>query len=98
MQIFGAMKTLLRLFLVPVLAVNASAQNLFVADKGSGNIYEFTPGGARSSFASGLNFPFGLAFNSAGDLFVANLNGNSITEITPGGVQSTFVSGLNQPT
>ena len=29
---------------------------------GSGNIYEFTPGGTRSTFASGLNGPLFLAF------------------------------------
>ena len=39
-----------------------SAGNLFEADYGSGNIYEYTPGGARSTFASGLNGPYGLAF------------------------------------
>ena len=48
---------------------------LFSADDGS--IYEYTPDGVRSTFASGLNQPRGLAFNSAGDLFVAeNGSGN----------------------
>ena len=42
---------------------------LFVSDFFSNNIYEFTPGGARSTFASGLNQPLGLAFDSAGNLF-----------------------------
>ena len=32
-----------------------SAGDLFVADVSSGNIYEFTPGGAQSTFASGLS-------------------------------------------
>ena len=48
------------------------AQNLFEADYGSGNIYEFTPGGAKSTFASGLGYPEAVAFNNAGDLFVSN--------------------------
>jgi hypothetical protein len=39
-----------------------SAGNLFEAEANSGNIYEFTPGGAQSTFASGLNRPVGLAF------------------------------------
>ena len=65
-----------------------SAGDLFEADFGTGNIYEFTPSGTRSTFASGLN-PYGLAFNSAGDLFVADGGGN-IYEFTPGGVKSTF--------
>ncbi len=29
----------------------------------SGHIYEFTPGGAKSIFASGTFYPWGLAFN-----------------------------------
>src|SRR5208283_4713438 len=78
-----------------LIASSAPAQNLFEADWSSGNIYEFTPGGARSTFASGLSEPYGLAFNGAGDLFVANCDGKSITEITPGGVESTFASGLS---
>src|SRR5882762_192193 len=80
-----------------LMALSASAQNLYVADKVSGNIYEFTPGGVRSTFASGLNFPFGLAFDRSGNLFVTSLNGGSITEFTPGGARSTFASGLNEP-
>ena len=63
----------------------------------TGNIYEFTPGGVQSTFASGLNYPAGLAFNSAGNLFVADIGSGNIYEFTPGGVQSTFASGLNTP-
>ncbi len=66
-----------------------------------GNIYEFTPGGVESLFASGLGNPSGLAFDSAGDLFVANQGlGNGagyITEITPNGTESPFASGLDGP-
>lgn len=47
---------------VLLIASGAPAQNLFEADWSSGNIYEFTPGGAQSTFASGLNGPIGLAF------------------------------------
>ena len=63
----------------------------------SGNIYEFTPGGVQSTFASGLNDPDGMAFNSAGDLFEADYGSGNIYEFTPGGVKSTFASGLNDP-
>jgi PEP-CTERM motif-containing protein len=62
---------------------------LFEADGGSGNIYEFTPGGARTTFASGLSNPYGLAFNSAGNLFGSVSSG--ISEFTPGGIQTPFV-------
>ena len=82
------------------MATAASAQNLFVTSCiNPGSIYEYTPGGAQSTFAStGLNYPYGLAFDSAGDLFVANSlddagTGGYVTEITPGGVQSTIPSG-----
>jgi hypothetical protein len=74
------------------------AQNLFVSGGGgSGYIYEFTPGGVKSTFASDLNHPHTLAFNIAGDLFEADGNSNNIYEFTPGGVKSTFASDLNAP-
>jgi hypothetical protein len=81
---------------VMLIASSAQAQNLFEADSGTGNIYEFTPGGVRTTFASGAGNPNGLVFDSAGNLFEADHMGN-IYEFTPGGVRSTFASGLNQP-
>jgi hypothetical protein len=81
-------------------AFSAFGQNLFVSENiSSGIIYKYTPGGMRSTFAStGLNFPYGMTFNSSGDLFVANNiddagSGGYVTEITPGGVQTTIPSG-----
>jgi hypothetical protein len=50
---------------------------LFEADFRSGNIYEFTPDGTRSIFASDLSNPFGLAFDSAGNMFVGDGSGDS---------------------
>jgi hypothetical protein len=71
-----------------------SAGNLFVATEG--NINKITPGGARSTFASGLvNYPLGLTFDSSGNLFAAD-EGN-IYKFTPGGARSTFASGLSYP-
>ena len=69
--------------------------DLYESDYGSGNIYEFTPDGTRSTFASGLNSPAGLAFNSAGNLFEGDIGSGNIYEFTPGGTRSTFASGLN---
>ena len=68
-----------------------------MADQFSGNIYEFTPGGTRSTFASGLSYPVGLAFNSAGNLFEADYDSGNIYEFTPGDTRSTFASGLDLP-
>ncbi len=72
--------------------IYAAPGDLFESDQGSGNIFEFTPGGTRSTFASGLT-PRGLAFNSAGNLFEGDGSGN-IYEFSPGGTRSTFASGL----
>jgi len=68
---------------------------LFVAYEN--DIYEFTPNGGSSTFASGLAPPEGLAFNSAGDLFEADEGGGHIYEFTPNGGSSTFASGLYGP-
>ncbi len=83
-----------------------SSGDLFVANfvagaPGSSTIYEFTPGGSRSTFATGFNEPACLAFDSSGDLFVTDYNYGpdpaTIDEITPSGGKSTFASGLNGP-
>jgi len=85
---------------VLLIASNAQAQNLFVAnDINPGSIYSITPSGGVSTFAStGQDYPYGLAFDSSGDLFVANSvldvgTGGYVIKITPGGVQSTIPSG-----
>lgn len=85
---------------VLLVAGNTSAQNLLVADYTGGAIYQFTPGGVQSTFASGLSDPQGLTFDSAGNLFVANtannlLGAGSIGEFPLHGTPSTFASGIN---
>ena len=93
---------------VLLFAASAQSQNLFVTDFWSGNVYEFTPGGVRTTFASGFTGPSGLAFNNAGNLFIGNeingnlsgtniIYGNSVTEITPDGTQSTFAFPVDEP-
>jgi hypothetical protein len=75
-------------------SINGNGQN------GGGFIYQFTPIGVQSTFASGLSWPRGVAFDKAGNLFVATniVNGStsegSVVKITPDGVQSTFVTFL----
>src|ERR1035438_7657618 len=80
-----------------LMACSAQAQNLFVANGGGNNIIEITPGGVQSIFASGLSFPSGLVFDSAGDLFEADNKSGNIYEYTPGGARSIFASGLSYP-
>src|SRR5215471_17034544 len=72
---------------------SASAQNLFLSAGNS--IYEFTPNGTETTFASGLIGPGALTFDEGGNLFVAD--SGTIDRFTPQGVRSTFASGLDDP-
>jgi len=75
-------------------SINGTTQN------GGGSIFQYTPAGTQDSFASGLDRPRGVAFDSAGNLFVAinTLDTNSgtfqgtILEIAPDGTESTFAN------
>src|SRR6266516_3924519 len=78
---FKTTKVLRNIFLslgaIFALAITAHAQNLYVSahTPGTGeyhhSILEFTPSGVQSTYASGLSFPRGLAFDSLGNLFAA---------------------------
>jgi hypothetical protein len=68
---------------------------------GGGSIFQYAPGGTLTTFASGLDEPRGLAFDSVGNLFVATNTGDSlgnsqgtIFKFTPDGVMSTFATGF----
>ena len=81
-----------------------SAGNLFVSTEdtsGIGQIVEFAPNGAKTTFATGLtNSPKGLAFDSAGNLFVAELGSGvsgDILKFTPGGVETFFATPVGRP-
>jgi DNA-binding beta-propeller fold protein YncE len=58
----------------------------------TGNIYAFTPAGSSFTFASGLNGPYGLAFDASGNLYESDLGTSTIYRFTPGGIQSTFAT------
>src|SRR5690348_10050773 len=82
---------------VLLFAARAPAQSLFVSVfqynvpfTPASTIMEITPGGAQSTFASGLGEPFGPVFNTAGNLFEADYYSGDIYEFTPGGIPSTF--------
>jgi sugar lactone lactonase YvrE len=71
--------------------------NLFVANTdfdNPGSIYKYTPNGNRTTFASGLGTPVGLAFNS-GSLFVADAGSGTIYKFSPTGSKSIFATGLS---
>jgi sugar lactone lactonase YvrE len=71
------LKTFLSLGAIFGLVAVAQAQNLYVTVNGplgpgnNGSISEYTPVGARTTFASGIPLPRGLAFDSYGNLFAA---------------------------
>ncbi len=79
--------------------------NLFVSTEGAFGIppgdmiLKFTPQGAESTFATGLNTPRGIVFDTTGNLFVAEIAvppPGDILKFTPGGRKSVFASGFNQ--
>ena len=81
---------------VPALATPG---DLYVGNANNNTIVRITPGGAASVFAStGLNGPYGLAFDASGNLYAANVGNNTIERFTPGGAASVFAStGLSTP-
>ena len=81
-----------------LLASGALAQNMFVGSYGNENIVEYPTSGPSSTFATGLDYPAALAFNSVGDLFEADQFSGVINEYAPGGGTPTqFATGLNNP-
>jgi hypothetical protein len=66
---------------VLLIASRVQGQNLFVSYWGNNTLYEITPAGEQSTFASGFDESLqGLAFNSAGNLFMSVTGGEGITE------------------
>jgi DNA-binding beta-propeller fold protein YncE len=68
-------RTFLSLGAIFALVTAAHAQNLYASAQvpPSHAILEFTPDGTRSTYASGLAHPRGLAFDSVGNLFAAEI-------------------------
>src|SRR5215211_5030347 len=83
---------------IGTLTAKAAPGDLFASVGGGGAIYKFAPDGTQSTFATGLNGPVGLAFDSADNLFEADAGSGTINKFTPDGTRSTFASGLNGPT
>ena len=73
--------------------------DLYVPQAAEGTILKFSPDGTRSTFASGLDHPGGVAFDPAGNLFVSVGPGQfrDITRITPSGEITVFATGLSIP-
>jgi DNA-binding beta-propeller fold protein YncE len=105
------MKTITRIihaaFAVVILAIgtltaNGASGDLFASINGGpgnglGSIYQYTPTGVQTTFASGLSRPRGVAFDSVGNLFVAtNFISNTvqptILKVMPDGTQDVFAT------
>jgi sugar lactone lactonase YvrE len=87
----------LGLLLVGRSAALAAAGDLYDADFNSAAIFKFSPDGARTTFASGLNGPIAVAFDRAGNLYEADYNTGNIFKFTPAGAKAVFASGLKNP-
>ncbi len=72
--------------------------NLFIADNGSGNVYEYTAAGTQSTLPiTGLASPAGLSLDRTHHLlYIADVGNQRIVryDLTHGGALTTVVSGL----
>ncbi len=76
---------------------HAGAGDLFASDPTANTIRIYALDGTSRIFASGLNSPQGLTFDSFGNLFVADQGTGTIYKFTTDGTRSVFVTGLNNP-
>lgn len=76
----------------------AGPGDLYESDRGTNTIFRFTAGGTKTTFASGLNAPMGLAFDTLGNLYEADNGSNTIFKFTSAGTKTAFATGLNAPT
>jgi len=94
-QLSTALFTLTTLVLLA--SAIAHADYIYVSCYGNGTIEKFDSIGNGTIFASGLNGPSGLAFDSSGNLYVANWNSGTIGKFDLSGHESIFAWGLNHP-
>jgi sugar lactone lactonase YvrE len=88
------LKTVLTLGAIALLPTRAMANpgDIYVSDDSA--IYQYTPTGAATVFASSLNAPRGLTFDNVGNLFVAIGGNGTVVKFAPDGTQSTVASNL----
>ena len=79
---------------VTVVVNNTQTQphNLFVTDSSNGSIYEFTPDGRQSTFATGLSNVWCLAFDQSNNLFAADYGSDNIYKFAPDGTRRIFAN------
>jgi hypothetical protein len=86
------------LALAPVTNAGLSAGDLLVADTNAGTVYRYTAASSfatRTTLASGLNQPFGVAFDSLGNLLVAETGNNDVLKYLASNYTSSVVEMTN---
>src|ERR1700722_4589877 len=83
-----------------MLAATVKAQDLYVANAGTGTIGEYGLDGStiNSSLITGFRGPGGMVF-SGNDMFFVNSGNGTVGEYTTSGatVNASLISGLNDP-
>ena len=73
-----------------LVAGSLSGQPVYVTNAGPTVVYQVTGAGTKSTYATGVGVPQGLAFDSSGNLYVSN---GDLLKVTPGGAVSTLAVG-----
>jgi Secretion system C-terminal sorting domain/NHL repeat len=77
-------------FYAPWQGAFSPAGDYYVADKGNGRIRKVTTDGIVTTFATGLNNPMSLVFDTQGNMYVSERDAKIISKITPEGVKTTY--------
>jgi sugar lactone lactonase YvrE len=77
------------------------AGTLYETDNGSGNIFQITPAGVKSTFSGGLNSPKGIAVGPDGRVYVAEEGTGTVYRYSQGSggikIRTVFASGMLTP-
>ena len=79
------------------LAALAQPGDLYVTNLATNTIDVYSPDGVKSTFATGLNSPQGLAFDQAHNLYVADGGTGTIFKYDTSGNRTTLYTGLSAP-
>jgi hypothetical protein len=71
--------------------------DLYASDIATNSIVVYAVDGTKTTFATGLNSPQGVAFDHIGNLYVADAGSGNIYKFGRGGGRTTFASGLLNP-
>jgi len=76
-----------------------SSGNAYVVDSGTGDVYEITSGGVKSTIITGLSTPYGIAIDASNNLYVTNTGSNQIRKYsTAGTLLQTITTSVSSPT